>query len=239
MSTENFLRPVPSEYNLESFVAQNWAVIRRLINDGFPYQTYIDLIEKRFEQFERVRQESGLDSIFGPGFDWHGDYGRARSFHEVNLNWVEHGIQSRKSQIDSWDRYVSDIQENGSKLAQSGLGLIFAFHGAVVLGCMKILTEKTVASPVDLEARLGFAFGVIGLLLVGIGKLLLVQTLQKLAGRLRIKLSPNMQFAKLKAFPRYVRRYHHAFVVADVLIYGSLGLFIFYSVILTIMILSK
>jgi hypothetical protein len=171
MANEYAPRPLPDEFNLEAFVARQWEIIRHNLNNGFPYQTYIDSIELRLKAFEQARKLERLEGLLGAGFDWDGDYARARGAHSVNLHWIDHGINSRKAQIEWWEGYVARIEDYGTKLAQSGLGLIFAFHGAVVLGCMKILSEKASPSPLLTEARWGFALGMTGILMVGIGKL--------------------------------------------------------------------
>ncbi len=234
--TINFIAPVPADLNLEALVARNWGVVRSLINNGFPYQTYIDLIEARLKEYEQLRGEGRLAA----GFDWEGDYLRARGSHKVNLDWISHNVQSRSVVIDWWLGYAARAEDYGSKLAQSGLSLIFAFHGAVVLGCIKVLTEpKVPVSPIETEARWAFALGMIGLLMVASGKLILIQYLQKLTVRLRQKVSPTMAYPKLKALPRYVARYGSAFAWADRLIYGSLGLFVAYASVLTIVITSR
>jgi hypothetical protein len=93
------------------------------------------------------------------------------------------------------------------EVSLNGLKTILLIHGAVAIGALGVLTQRTAIAQVLLTARLALAFALVGIMLVGIGQVIVIQRAGADSGRIVGKLAGTLRWKKVAAFGRYSKRY--------------------------------
>ena len=121
----------------------------------------------------------------------------------------------------------------------NGLKTILLIHGAVAVGALNIIAQaKPESSQLLLAGKLGLAFSLLGIMIVGLGQVMMVIKIGGLNQKLSGRLASQIKWNKLRAFGRYTQRYYRFLKYANLAIYGSAGWFCVYCVILYIVIVS-
>ncbi len=125
-------------------------------------------------------------------------------------------------------------------MSLNGLKTILLFHGAVAIGSLNIIAQvKHENLQLLLAAKLGLAFSLAGIMLIGLGQMIMIVKIGEMNSKLAGQLASQIKWRKLRAFGRYMQRYYVRFLkYANLAIYGSIGWFCVYCVILYIVIVS-
>jgi hypothetical protein len=225
---------VPDEVSISQIVVKYWPTAIAAIFDGYPLEGHLEFIENTIAERERLLSQGMLDA----SFDWAADVATARKKQAENLRWIPTHQATRQGYIDFWRSVTIRMEEYSEKLAMSGMDLIVAFHGAVALGAIKILTEKESVSTLSTKAAIAaLPLSLIGIGLFGVGKLVAYHVTATMAGLLKSKLinPKNSDFAALGAIVLAQTKPNNW---ARWLIYGSLFWFMFYSVVIVLILLE-
>jgi len=219
---------------MKATVEEQWKWLNKLIYDGSPPEGYI----AQFEQVFVTRQTQIDTGALAAGFDWSGDLAAAKALHESNKTWVARHTLTRESLIEWWEKEITRKQDYVEKLGFGGINLVIAFHGAVALGALKVLSEKPGDPLLLLTAKFAICSSLIGIFLIGVGKIVIIEYTNKFISRIRGKLVSYMRYKKLRALGRYYRKMNPFSQWGTRLIYASFAWFFIYTVVCGILLMA-
>jgi hypothetical protein len=101
--------------------------------------------------------------------------------------------------ISFWDNYATRCLEFSDKISISGMGMLMAIHGAVAVGAIKIVADKNAPPALINTARFAILAGIVGIALLGIGKLVIFESLTKLGHKIKYDNMVGRKYRRYRA----------------------------------------
>lgn len=227
----------PEDLSITGYVKREWAAILLASQRGQPQAGRIAHLEVYLSDRKRDLDEGVLRAEY----DWERDWKIARQMHfhyqDESAWWQVH-----RDKLEAF--WIENANEQGgyaAAVALGGLKAIIIAHGALALAALAVLSGQ-VPDPqeaVQLAAKIGIVTSVIGLAAAALGQALLVHFIGEVVGRTRGVLGARRRMRRLYALGRYfVRFYRWRFDLVNLLIYGSVGIFVIGSAAAAIALLS-
>ena len=236
MQRDNSRAEVPVDASIRPLIESQWRDIMRRIYDGLPYDEGLRFAERLLNDREAAVNGGGLNAAY----DWQYDLYIARFHHQWNLDHTHYNEETRERFRRYWENTLEQNRTIIKEMGLNGLKTILLIHGAVAVGALNIIAQvKPENSQLLLAAKLGLAFSLAGIMLVALGQVIMIITIGELNSKLSGRLANQIKWNKLRAFSRYMQRYMTGFLkYANLAIYGSVGWFCVYCIILYIVIVS-
>jgi hypothetical protein len=235
MQRDNSRLEVPPGASLRPTIERLWREIMSRLYDGLPYDESLRFAERLLQE----RQDEIHSETLDRSYDWQYDLQVAKFHHQWNLDHRKHNEEARERYQKYWENILEQNRAILKEIGLSGLKTILLIHGAVALGALNIIAQSDSEKiQIILAAKLGLAFSLIGIALVGLGQLIMFIKMTEINSKLASKLSAKIRWNKLRAFWRYYRRHTQVLKIANYAIYGSILWFCAYCVILYIVIVS-
>lgn len=234
--TRNAALPeVPAEASIQRTTSDRWWQINKIVFDGVPVEHEIKGIEEALLARKNLIESGGLQN----SYDWKHDLECARYAHRFHLTNLEHVKSRRTKYLEFWQNWISESIGYFREVSLNGQKTIYLLHGAVAIGALNILVQKEQPSgQIILTAKLAIIFSSLGILLAGIGQVISFYFGSEFVTRIRAKLASPIKWAKIRAFPRYIKRYGWLSEFGDKAIYASIFWFGVYVGILLITLIS-
>jgi hypothetical protein len=224
---QNTPQPVPERASVRRIVQEKWLKIHRQLHDGVPFDVELQFIDDILARRRQLVQTQRPDRRY----DWTGDLAEAEATHYTHRALVEHNRYIRERGIKFWLDRADRNRDYLQQVRLNGLKTILIIHGAVAIGALGVLTQKSsdmVANTV-LAAKIALICALMGMFMLGIGQVLILVRSGPLFERIAAKASRKIRWSKVRAFNRYLRRYYRPVKFGDYLIYGSVFWFGLYS----------
>ena len=235
MQRDNTRAEVPVDASIRPLIEEQWRGIMRQIFDGLPYDEGLRFAERLLKDREDTIEEGGLNAAY----DWQYDLYVARFHHQWNLDHSHYNQKTRDRLLKYWETALEQNRTPIKEMGLSGLKTVLLIHGAVAVGALNIIAQvKPENLQLLLAAKLGLAFSLVGIMMVGLGQVMMIIKIGDLNSKLSGRLASQIKWNKLRAFGRYTQRYFRFLKYANLAIYGSVGWFCVYCVVLYIVIVS-
>jgi hypothetical protein len=227
----------PDTDSAQAHVKHTWEEIRKMILDGVPHGTQVQLLETYFSQRQQDIDLGTLPS----NFDWAKDLYLARVSHDFWLNWSPRQEKQRADWHEYWLNLTSQVNQYTDKISQAAFTSTILLHGAVALGAINVLSQKRdELEPFMIPAAKFVLFGsLVGIALLIIGQFMMFVFLTELSGTVRAKITGPYRYKRYYSLSRYWKKYYKPVRIGTYLIYGSVFWFIFYGTVAFIILLQN
>lgn len=229
------LAEVPTQASMYGEVDRRWRHINTILFDGTPVDHEVRAVE---ESLERRRQDIISGSLTG-AYDWKHDLETARFSHRFHLANLDNLKSKRTVYLAFWQKWVADTTDYFREISLGGQKTLYLLHGAVAIGSLNILAQPTrPAAQIVLAAKFAIVFSAAGILLAGFGQVMMGYFGSLLVNRIRGKLAGDLNWRKVRAFHRYVRRHAWRGRIGERALYAAVFWFGTYVCILLLMLIS-
>jgi len=162
---------VPANVSIRPGIEENWRDIMRRILDGLPYDEGLRFTERLIKDREDEIARGHLNAAY----DWQYDLDLARFHQRWNLDHAKYNEESRERLLKFWEQVLEQNRTIIKEMGLNGLKTILLIHGAVAVGALNIIAQaKPESSQLLLAGKLGLAFSLLGIMIVGLGQVMMV-----------------------------------------------------------------
>lgn len=224
-------KPVPEEFRLVPVVEAHWRDIQPRVEAGLAVAGALKLVDDLIEFRSKKIAAGGLDG----SVDWEADLIEAKSIHSKSIDRVSDELALREKRLEWWRGYAENVTDLTDKIGLAGLNLIFAAHGAVALGAIKILSENTDSSKSLISvSKTALVISTIGLFLYVLGKFILFINASRLLNGLKSTLYSPDSGAKIINIQEVHERNFGGIAYGMYLLYASVCVFLFNIILMSI-----
>ena len=224
-------KPVPEELRLVPVVEAHWREIEPRVEAGLAVAGALKLIDDLIDIRGKKIAAGGVDGSFA----WEADLIEAKSIHSKNSDKLSDASALREKRLEWWNGYAENVTDLTDKIGLAGLNLIFAAHGAVALGAIKILSENVEPSKTLINAsKTALVISTIGLTLYVLGKFILFISASRLLNGLKSMLYPRISDAKIGDMQSVHEENFGGIARGMYLLYASVCVFLFNIVLMAI-----
>jgi hypothetical protein len=227
----------PDEDSDQAHVKHTWEETRKMILDGVPHETQVQLLETYIIQRQQEVDSNSLPSQF----DWGRDLYLARVSHDFWLNWSPRQSKQRSDWHEYWLKLTSQVDQYTDKISQTAFTSTILLHGAVALGAINVLTQKRgELEPYMIPAAKFVLFGaLVGISLLIMGQFIIFVYLTQLSGTVRAKITGPYRYKRFYSLSRYWNKYYKPVRIGTYMVYASIFWFIFYGTVAFIILLQN
>lgn len=220
--------PVPDANSMTAYVNREWARINQMAYDGQPTGAAVRAVENALESRKKMIDDGQLNQIY----DWTEDLRVGRTFHDVNKDWLDVHVATRTEFYQFWNSTIKRSHEYLEKVSLSGVSTIILLHGAVAVGALNSLSQKTgqLSREFIVAAKVAMFGALVGIFLAATGLFIVFIFLGRMTNTVHTKLvGGRFKYKRFNSLPRYWNNgYNRSVKYGDRMVYASLFWFFVY-----------
>lgn len=219
-------RPLPPEgESLFAHTQSEWKYIRDWWLKGYSAESRPVALEGWIEQ---RRQEIFQGGLVDGRFDWSSDWLNAKSFHDYQIDQVNHLRTHLAGVKEHWSKWSESSTQHFSSVSLEALRSVLLLNGAAIIADLAVLTGQIddPRSGAVFAAKITTLTSVVSMIMMATGHALLWDRMSYVLGRVRSAIIGTPRHRRVYAVGRYLGRHLDPVTrVANALIYGSIIVF--------------